>query len=96
LTVTVALAAAAWNGERRRPVAFEIGQDGLTTWERAGHAQYRRISGGAQWSNRLLALILVPAQGRSASCLLAADALADTTAFRELAVRAGRCAQEHL
>ena len=96
LTVTVALAAAAWNGERRRPVAFEIGQDGLTTWECAGHAQYRRISGGAQWSDRLLALILVPAQGRSASCLLAADALADTTAFRELAMRAGRFAQEHL
>jgi hypothetical protein len=96
VTVTVALAAAAWNGERRRPVAFEIGQHGLTTWQRAGHAQYRRISGGAQWSERLLALILVPAHGRSASFLLAADALADTTAFRELAVRAGRCAQEHL
>ncbi|KLU28017.1 hypothetical protein EOS_01135 [Caballeronia mineralivorans PML1(12)] len=31
LTVTVALAAEAWNGEGRRPVAFEIGQDGLTT-----------------------------------------------------------------
>jgi hypothetical protein len=96
LTVMVALAAAAWNGERRRPVAFEIGQDGLTTWDRAGHAQYRRISGCAQWSDRLLALILVPAEDRCASFLVAADALTDTTAFRELAVRARRCAQEHL
>ena len=96
LTVMVALAAAAWNGERRRPVAFEIGQDGLTTRDRAGHAQYRRISACAQWSDRLLALILVPAEGRPASFLVAADALTDTTAFRELAVRARRCAQEHL
>jgi hypothetical protein len=56
LTVTAALATAAWGGERRRPVAFEIGQDGLTTWDRAGNAQYRRITGCAQWSDRLLAL----------------------------------------
>jgi hypothetical protein len=96
LTVTVALVAAAWKGERRRPVAFEIGQDGLTTWDRAGHSQYRRITACAQWSDCLLALILVPAEGRPASFLVAADALANTTAFRELAVRARRCAQEHL
>ena len=96
LTVTAALATAAWGGERRRPVAFEIGQDGLTTWDRAGNAQYRRITGCAQWSDRLLALILLPAQGRPASFLVAADALANTGAFRELAVRARRCAQEHL
>jgi len=96
LTVTAALATAAWGGERRRPVAFEIGQDGLTTWDRAGNAQYRRITGCAQWSDRLLALILLPAQGRPASFLVAADALADASAFRELAVRARRCAQEHL
>ncbi|WP_268760285.1 hypothetical protein [Caballeronia mineralivorans] len=44
----------------------------------------------------MLVLILVPAQGRSASFLVAADALADTTAFRELAMRARRCAQQHL
>jgi hypothetical protein len=96
LTVTAALASAAWGGERRRPVAFEIGQDGLTTWDREGNAQYRRITGCAQWSDRLLALILLPAEGRPASFLVAADALADTCAFRELAVRARRCAQEHL
>ena len=96
LTVTAALGTTAWGGERRRPVAFEIGQDGLTTWDRAGNAQYRRITGCAQWSDRLLALILLPAQGRPASFLVAADALANTGAFRELAVRARRCAQEHL
>jgi hypothetical protein len=96
LTVTAALATAAWSGERRRPVAFEIGQDGLTTWDRAGNAQYRRIAGCAQWSDRLLALILVPAEGRPASFLVAANALANASAFRELAVRARRCAQEHL
>jgi hypothetical protein len=96
LTVTAALATAAWGGERRRSVAFEIGQDGLTTWDRAGNAQYRRITGCAQWSDRLLALILMPAVGRPASFLVAADALANTSAFRELAVRARRCAQEHL
>lgn len=39
LTVTAALATAALGGERRRPVAFEIGQDGLTSWDRAGNAQ---------------------------------------------------------
>lgn len=96
LTVTAALATVAWGGERRRPVAFEIGQDGLTTWDRAGSAQYRRITGCAQWSDRLLALTLMPAAGRPASFLVAADALANTSAFRELAVRARRCAQEHL
>jgi hypothetical protein len=96
LAVTAGLAAAAWGGERRRPVAFEIGQDGLTTWDRAGNAQYRRIAGCAQWSDRLLALILVPAEGRPASFLVAADALCNASAFRELAVRARRCAQEHL
>jgi len=72
--------------------AFQIGRDGLSAWDRAGHAQYRRISACAQWRERLLALILVPAKGRSASFLVAADA----AAFRELAVRARRCAQEHL
>ncbi len=96
LTVTVALAAAAFNGERRRPVAFEIGQDGLTTWDRAGHVQYRQIAGCAQWSDRLLALILISPEGRSTPLLVAADALAGSAAFRELAVRARRCAQEHL
>ena len=96
LTVTAALATSAWGGEQRRPVAFEIGQDGLTTWDRAGNAQYRRITGCAQWSDRLLALMLVSAEGRLASFLVAADALANACAFRELAVRARRCAQEHL
>jgi hypothetical protein len=96
LTVTAALATAAWGGERRRPVAFEIGQDGLTTWDRSGNAQYRRIAGCAQWSDRLLALILIPPKGRSASFLVAADALANASAFRERAARARRCAQEHL
>ena len=96
LTVTAALATAAWGAERRRPIAFEIGQDGLTTWDRAGNAQYRRITGCAQWSDRLLALMLVSAEGRLASFLVAADALASAGVFRELAVRARRCAQEHL
>ena len=96
LTLTAALAASAWGGERRRPVAFEIGQDGVTTWDRAGNAQYRRIAGCTQWSNCLLALMLLPAKGRPVSFLVAADALANASAFRELAVRARRCAQEHL
>jgi hypothetical protein len=96
LTVAVALTTAAFGSERRRPVAFEIGQDGLTTWDRAGHAQYRQIAGCAQWSDRLLALILISAEGRSTPFLVTADALAGTAAFRELAVRARRCAQEHL
>jgi len=38
----------------------------------------------------------MPAAGRPASFLVAADALANTSAFRELAVRVRRCAQEHL
>jgi hypothetical protein len=38
----------------------------------------------------------MPAVGRPASFLVAADALANISAFRELAVRARRCAQEHL
>jgi hypothetical protein len=96
LIVGVALGATALNGERRRPVAFEMSQDGLTTWDRAGDAQYRQIAGCAQWSDRLLALILISAQGRSAPFLVAADALASRGAFRELAVRARRCAREHL
>jgi anti-sigma-K factor RskA len=96
IAVTAGLAAAASRGEQRRPIAFEIGQDGLTTWDRAGNAQYRRIAGCAQWSDRLLALILVPAEGRPASLLVSADALTNASAFRELAVRARRCAQEHL
>jgi hypothetical protein len=45
---------------------------------------------------RLLALILIPAEDRPASFLVAADALTGAPAFRELAVRAWRGAQEHL
>lgn len=96
LVVIVGLGGVALRRERRRPVAFEIGQDGLTTWDRDGHSQYRQISGCAQWSDRLLALILVSAKGRSEPLLVPADALASPGAFRELAVRARRCAQEHL
>jgi len=96
LIVTVGLSGVALRRERRRPVAFEIGQDGLTTWDREGRAQYRQISGCAQWSDRLLALILVSAEGRSEPLLVPADALTGPNAFRELAVRARRCAQEHL
>lgn len=96
LTAAVALSTAALGGERRRPVAFEVGQDGLTTWDRAGRARYRQIAGCAQWSDRLLALILVSAEGRSVPFLVAADSLAGAPAFRELAVRARRCAREHL
>ncbi|KQR86105.1 hypothetical protein ASG35_25725 [Burkholderia sp. Leaf177] len=96
LVVTIGLGGIALRRERRRPVAFEIGQDGLTTWDREGRAHYRQISGCAQWSDRLLALILVSADGRSEPLLVPADALATAGAFRELAVRARRCAQEHL
>lgn len=96
LVVTVGLGGIAFRRERRRPVAFEIGQDGLTTWDREGRSQYRQISGCAQWSDRLLALILVSAEGRSEPLLVPADALASAGVFRELAVRARRCAQEHL
>jgi hypothetical protein len=96
LVVTIGLGGVALRRERYRPVAFEIGQDGLTTWDNDGRSQYRQISGCAQWSDRLLALILVSAAGRSEPLLVPADALADPHAFRELAVRARRCAQEHL
>ena len=95
LTVVLALGASAYRGERRQPIAFEIGQDGLTTWNRAGHSQYRRIVGCAQWSNALLALTLLSATNQRSPFLVTADAL-DTGAFRELAVRARRCSQEHL
>ncbi|MGA7817868.1 protein YgfX [Caballeronia sp.] len=95
LTAAFALGASAYRGERRQPIAFEIGQDGLTTWNRAGHRQYRRIVGCAQWSNALLALTLLSATNQRSPFLVAADAL-DTHAFRELAVRARRCSQEHL
>jgi hypothetical protein len=96
LVVTVGLGGVALRRERRRPVAFEIGQDGLTTWDRDGRSQYRQISGCAQWSDRLLTLILISAEGRSEPLLVPADALAGPGVFRELAVRARRCAQEHL
>jgi hypothetical protein len=95
LTVAIALGAWAYRGERRQPVAFEIGQDGLTTWNRAGHSQYRRIVGCAQWSNALLALTLLSATNQRSPFLVTTDAL-DTDAFRELAVCAWRCSQEHL
>jgi hypothetical protein len=96
LVVMIGLGGIALKRERRRPVAFEVGQDGLTTWDREGRAQYRQISGCAQWSDCLLALILVSSEGRSEPLLVPADALTDPNAFRELAVRARRCAQEHL
>jgi hypothetical protein len=96
LLATITLGGVALRRERRRPVAFEIGQDGLTTWDRDGRSEYRQISWCAQWSDCLLALILVSAKGRSEPLLVPADALASPGAFRELAVRARRCAQEHL
>jgi hypothetical protein len=87
------LFARAW--ERRQPVAIRHGPDGLTTWDRAGVAQYRRITGCAQWSDRLLALTLLSSGARSVSFLVAADAVGRDT-FRELAVRARRGARAYL
>jgi hypothetical protein len=87
--------AAAYRRERRQPVAFRIGPDGLTIQDAHGNAQYRRITGCAQWSNLLLALTLSDEAGRTSPLLVAADA-AKPHAFRELAVRGRRCAQEHL
>jgi hypothetical protein len=94
-TCLVALTAAAHAWERRQPVALRLGPDGLTTWDRTGAAQYRRITGCAQWSDRLLALTLLSANGRPAHLLVAADAV-PREIFRELAVRARRGAQAYL
>jgi hypothetical protein len=93
--IMAALIAVAYRSERRQPIAFQIGPDGLATWDRSGAAQYRRITGCAQWSDRLLALSLSEPGGRSTPFLLAADATT-AHAFRELAVRGRRCAQTHL
>jgi hypothetical protein len=95
ILVITALIAWAYRSERGQSVAFQIGPDGLTTWNRAGGAQYRQITGCVQWSERLLALILSDPRGRTVPFLLAADATT-VEAFRELAVRGRRCAQEHL
>jgi hypothetical protein len=93
--VMIGLVVIAYRRERRQPVAFQIGPDGLATWDRSGTARYRQITGCAQWSDRLLALILSEPGGRSTPFLLAADSTA-AHAFRELAVRGRRCAQVHL
>lgn len=95
VAVVLGLGATAIKNERRQPVAFAIGQDGLTTWNRNGTAQYQRIIGCAQWSNSVLALTLLSAANRRSPFLLTADALS-ASAFRELAVRGRRCSQEHL
>jgi hypothetical protein len=94
-SIGLMLATVAYRSERRQPVAFEIGPDGLMTWDRRGNTQYRRITGGAQWSDRLLALTLSDEAGGTSPLLVAAGATAPR-AFRELAVRGRRCAQEHL
>lgn len=85
----------ATRNERRQPVAFTIGQDGITTWNRAGETEYRRIIGCAQWSDSVLALTLLSAGNKRSPFFLAADAVS-ARGFRELAVRARRCSQEHL
>jgi hypothetical protein len=95
MLVMAALIAVAYRSERRQPIAFQIGPDGLATWDRSGAAQYRRITGCAQWSDRLLALVLSEPKGRATPFLLAADATT-AHAFRELAVRGRRCAQGQL
>lgn len=92
---TLLLGGFAIRQERRHPVAFAIGQDGVTTWNRAGEAEYRRIIGCAQWSDSVLALTLQSGTNARSPFFLAADAVSPR-AFRELAVRARRCSQEHL
>ncbi len=93
--IMAALIAVAYRSECHQPVAFQIGPDGLATWDRSGAAQYRQITGCAQWSDRLLALVLSEPGGRSTPFLLAADSTT-AHAFRELAVRGRRCVQVHL
>ncbi|SAL35984.1 lipoprotein [Caballeronia humi] len=95
LTCVVALGACARSWQRKQPVKFRLASDGLTTWDRTGMAQNRRISGCAQWSDRLLALTLLSADGRASHLLVAADAV-ERGVFRELAVRARRGAQAYL
>jgi hypothetical protein len=95
IVIMAALITVAYRSERRQPVAFQIGPDGLATWDRSGTARYRQITGCAQWSGWLLALVLSEPGGRSAPFLLAVDS-ASAHAFRELAVRGRRCAQVHL
>jgi hypothetical protein len=91
----VALSACAHAWQRKQPVAFRLGADGITTWDRSRIAHYRRITGCAQWSNQLLALTLLSADGRASHLLFAADAV-ERDVFRELAVRARRGAQAYL
>ncbi|SAK55665.1 lipoprotein [Caballeronia arationis] len=83
----LSLGARAWAG--RQPVAFRFTSGGLTTWNRAGTAQYGQITGCAQWSDCLLALTLLSADGHEARVLIAADAV-ERDVFRELSVRARR------
>jgi hypothetical protein len=90
-----ALGAAAGAWERRQPAAFALHSDGVTLWDRSGRGRYYRVTGCAQWSERLLALTLRCPRGRATPFIMAADAV-DPEAFRELAVRARRSAQGFL
>jgi len=81
---------------RGATAAFQIGQDGLSAWDRAGHTQYRRISACAQWRERLLASFWCRQKAVRHRFSWLPTRFADAAAFRELAVRARRCAQEHL
>ncbi|VXC28139.1 conserved hypothetical protein [Burkholderia sp. 8Y] len=95
LTCLGGLGLAAGRWARRQPAAIGLHADGITVWDRAGHARYRRIVGCAQWSARLIALTLSSEKGRPRTLLVAADSI-DSDSFRQLAVRARRAASAYL
>jgi hypothetical protein len=84
-----ALALAALACERRQPAALCLEPDGIAAYGRTGGILLRgRITGCAQWADRLLLIAVMPHDGaRAAPLVVAADAL-PAEAFRELAVRA--------
>ncbi|QSN60525.1 hypothetical protein JYK05_09130 [Caballeronia sp. M1242] len=88
----LALAGVRWT--LRQPAAIGLHADGVTVWNRAGYAQYRRIVGCAQWG-AVVALTLSSEKGGPRALLVAADSI-DPDTFRQLAVRARRAASAYL
>jgi hypothetical protein len=103
LAVAALLALCAARHDAAQPVALHIAMGEISAWNCAGALLARgRVVGCAQWSGRLLVLVVEagdgrrhgPAprpHGRTRTMLLAADALPPTV-FRELSVLGRRAA----
>jgi len=98
------LALCAARHERAQPAVLQIGRDDLSAWDAAGTLLAQgRVAGCAQWSSRLLVLVLEPEEvhsrdrahrrprGCTRTLLLVADAL-PAAVFRELSVLGRRAA----